>query len=338
MKYLITGGLGFIASNMIRYLFRKYPDCKILNVDKVSYCSNVDNLKGIAGKFDYSFSKTDIADPYIGQVIKEFNPDVVINAAAETHVDRSIRNPRAFLDADIVGVFNLILHSLKNDVKRFIHISTDEVYGPIEKGTCSEDAQLNPTSPYAASKAAGDLLLLSYVKTYGFPAIIVRPCNNYGRFQYPEKLIPMTITRMLQNEKIILHGKGAEIREYIYVDDCCRAIDLVEKGGNIGNIYNIGSGERINNLNVIKRVVHSMYGALDVESFLNRTPNRPGNDQRYAINSKKLTDELGDYLTTTFQNGAKFTTDWYINNKPWWDSLDVDLSANIYHNNREYLR
>lgn len=337
-RYMITGGLGFIGSNLIHYLFRQYPDCKILNVDKEAYCSNHENLKGIIGKYDYTFSKTDIADPYIATLILEFKPDVIINAAAQTHVDRSIRNPKEFIDTDINGVFNLVFHSMKLGVERFIHFSTDEVFGPILKGEYKETDKLNPTSPYAASKAAGDLLLLSYIKTYGFPAILVRPCNNYGPRQYLEKLIPMVITQLLQDKKVILHGEGKEIREWIYVEDCCKAVDNIIQNGTIGEIYNIGSGERINNVTVIKKIINTLFGRVhDLDTFIKRVQNRPGNDKRYSINSSKVKNECGEYLTTRFDLGCKVTTDWYIKNKSWWSNLNVDLSSNIYENSL-YLR
>jgi dTDP-glucose 4,6-dehydratase len=310
MRYLITGGCGFIGSNYIRHIMKKHPDCEIYNIDKLTYAGNIDNLpKGIETIVQ------DIGDPGVYRTIKSFKPDVIVNFAAQTHVDRSVRYPMEFIETDINGVFNLVYHSMKLGIERFVHISTDEVYGPIAKhfgrweddktyvewsNEATETAPLNPTSPYAASKAAGDLLMLSYIKTYDFPAIIVRPCNNYGPRQYPEKLIPMIITQLLQNKKILLHGEGREIREWLYVDDCCRAIDNIVEKGKIGEIYNVGSGDRINNINIIRHVIQAMYGKVDgIDEFIHRVPNRPGNDKRYAI--------------------------------------DVDLSSNIYSEDK-YLR
>lgn len=349
MNYLITGGCGFIGSNYIRHIQKRHDNCKILNVDKLTYAGTLENLKGL----DVETVVMDIVDPGIHSVLQKFKPDVIVNFAAQTHVDRSVRYPMEFIETDVKGVFNLVYHSMKLGIEKFIHISTDEVYGPIlvDKGyweddktwveghnQASETCPLNPTSPYAASKAAGDLLMLSYMKTYGFPAIIVRPCNNYGPRQYPEKLIPMVATQLLQNKKIILHGEGKEIREWIYVDDCCRAIDNIVGKGRIGEIYNIGSGERINNINVIRQIIQSMYGKVDgIDSFIHRVRNRPGNDKRYAINSNKVVKECGEYITANFKLGAKITADWYSRNQDWWKQLNVDLSSNLY-NGDKYLR
>ena len=348
MRYLITGGAGFIGSNYIRYLLRTQKDCEIYNIDKLTYAGNLANVpEGIETIVQ------DIGDAAIYQTIKGFKPDVIVNFAAQTHVDRSVRYPMEFIDTDINGVFNLVYHSMKLGVERFVHISTDEVYGPIipDEGYWEDDRTwvegpseahegfpLNPTSPYAASKAAGDLLMLSYVKTYDFPAIIIRPCNNYGPRQYPEKLIPMVITQLLQNKKIILHGEGKEIREWIYVDDCCRAIDNIVRKGQIGEIYNVGSGDRINNINIIRYIIDATFGKLDgIDTFIKRVKNRPGNDKRYAINSEKVIKECGEYITADFKLGAKITADWYTLHQSWWQELNVDLSSNLYSEDK-YLR
>jgi len=349
MRYLITGGAGFIGSNYIRYLLRTRKDCEIYNIDKLTYAGNLANVpEGVETIVQ------DIGDAAVYQTIKGFKPDVIVNFAAQTHVDRSVRYPMEFINTDINGVFNLVYHSMKLGVKRFVHISTDEVYGPIEKikGKWSDGGKsytpypteadehfpLNPTSPYAASKAAGDLLMLSYVKTYGFPAIIIRPCNNYGPRQYPEKLIPMVITQLLQDKKIILHGEGKEIREWIYVDDCCRAIDNIVQKGRVGEIYNVGSDDRINNINIIRQIIEATFGRLDgIDTFIKRVKNRPGNDKRYAIDSSKVFKECGEYLAVDFKLGAKVTAAWYTLHQDWWRELNVDLSSNLYDEDK-YLR
>lgn len=333
MKYLITGGCGFIGSNYIRYILNKHKDCDILNIDKLTYAGNMENIEGL----DIRTKVMDIGDSAIYLTIKNYKPDVIVNFAAQTHVDRSVRYPMEFIDTDVKGLFNMVYHAMKLGVERFVHISTDEVYGPME-ADAYEGCALNPTSPYAASKAAGDLIMLSYVKTYNFPAVIIRPCNNYGPYQYPEKLIPMIITQLLQNKPILLHGEGKEIREWLYVEDCCRAIDNIVEKGRIGEIYNVGSGDRINNINIIRQIIQAAYGKVDgIDSFIKCVPNRPGNDKRYAINSTRVVKECGEYVTTNFKMGAKITTDWYTKNRLWWKNLNVDLSSNIY-DEEKYLR
>lgn len=333
MKYLITGGCGFIGSNYIRYILNKHKDCDILNIDKLTYAGNMENIEGL----DIRTKVMDIGDSAIYLTIKNYKPDVIVNFAAQTHVDRSVRYPMEFIDTDVKGLFNMVYHAMKLGVERFVHISTDEVYGPME-ADAYEGCALNPTSPYAASKAAGDLIMLSYVKTYNFPAVIIRPCNNYGPYQYPEKLIPMIITQLLQNKPILLHGEGKEIREWLYVEDCCRAIDNIVEKGRIGEIYNVGSGDRINNINIIRQIIQAAYGKVDgIDSFIKCVPNRPGNDKRYAINSTRVVRECGEYITTNFKMGAKITTDWYTKNRLWWKNLNVDLSSNIY-DEEKYLR
>ena len=335
MRYLITGGYGFIGSHYIKHLKNTYPDCEVLNIDNLTYAGNKDNLKDI----DCETWQIDIAAPMIPKVLEGFKPDVVVNFAACTHVDRSIRYPREFLETDVMGLFNLVYHSMKCGVERFVHVSTDEVYGPTRVKEFCEVDKLDPTSPYAASKASGDLLMMSYIKTYKFPAIIVRPCNNYGPNQYPEKLIPMAVTRLLQSKPILLHGEGKEVREWIHVYDCCRAIDNVVNKGTIGEIYNIGSGIRHNNINVIKRIVQSFFGTIrDMDQHIKVVPNRPGNDSRYAIDSSKICADCGEYLTVDFVMGIPLTVQWYTQNVDWWKKLDVDLESNLYTDGDHYLR
>jgi len=339
---LVTGGAGFIGSHFIDLLF-KNTNCNIVCVDKLTYAGNMKNIEASL-KNGLKFYQEDIADFIIEKIINENKIDVVVNFAAQTHVDRSIHNPREFLETDIMGVFNLVQCCIRQDIERFIHISTDEVYGSLLPNSFyspfCENTYLDPTSPYSASKACADLLLMSYYKTYSFPVIIVRPCNNYGPRQYPEKLIPMAITRLLQNEKIILHGEGREIREWIYVKDCCDAILKVLNFSRVGEIYNIGSGFILKNIDVIRRIILSICGDVDIKdlNFIEKVQNRPGNDLMYLIDSTKIHEELYDgidsYLKTTFYIGLRETINWYKENLSFWEGLDI--SSN-YHN-KDYIR
>jgi len=375
MNILVTGGAGFMGSHFLKLLMSK-PFETISCVDKLTYAGNRDNIDGLIER-DLSFYQMDIIDSRIGRILEDEQIDTIVNFAAETHVDRSICDPKAFLETDVMGLFNLVSCSMKAGVKRFIHISTDEVYGPISEtkmvpddyldedcyggmhlvpsekeivNEATETYPLNPTSPYSASKASADLLLQAYYKTYGFPVIIVRPCNNYGPNQYPEKLIPMAITRLLQKKKILLHGEGKEVREWIYVEDCVKAIERIMLDGKIGEIYNVGSGLKRPNERIIRRVIlfalfpKGYCMAHDEEDVLfdewtERLLNRPGNDLRYAINNEKIHKELfyGDvsYLQTEFEEGLEKMVDWYRNNPNFWK--EVDLQANIYQEG-EYLR
>ena len=335
MKILVTGGAGFIGSNFIKFLVKNgHKD--IIVVDKLTYAGNLDNLKGYENKV--IFYQVGIEEEIIKSILSTHKPEVIVNFAAMTHVDRSINNPKAFLETDVLGLYNLVYWSIKLNIPKVIHISTDEVYGDSYKNEALEDFPLKPNSPYSASKASGDLLLRSYYKTYGLPVVIVRPSNNYGPNQYPEKLIPMAITRLIDGKKILLHGNGREIREWVYVEDCCRAIYNVMLKGSVGEIYNIGSRERINNLMVIKQIIDSFGYGSDYSNFIQIVPNRPGNDKRYAINSNKLKNEIGDYLTVRFKEGIQMTIDWYKKNEWWWRKLNVNLDSNIYKENDEYLR
>jgi len=348
MKVLVTGGCGFMGSHFIKQIIDKH---EVVCVDKMTYAGNIKNLEGHMDKLKhfYPFNIATLTPDFFD--LGKF--DVVANFAAETHVDRSIRDPKAFLETDVMGLFNLVYHSMKAGIKKFVHISTDEVYGPIPCDSAQymklisgefidqadETFPLNPTSPYSASKASGDLLLQAYRKTYNFPVVIVRPCNNYGPNQYPEKLIPMAITRLLQDKKVILHGEGKEVREWIYVEDCVKAIEAIMDYGKIGEIYNLGSGDRKTNRNVVQKIIIEMelgYWGNSVEEV----SNRPGNDQRYAINSSKLVDFMGwdsDYFyINDFEEGLEKTIKWYKDNEGWWNNVSLD--DNVYKDNEEYLR
>lgn len=345
MSILVTGGAGFIGSNFLGLLSETYPNDGLVCVDKLTYAGNIDNIRYLING-GMHFYQADIATPDMDRILMWHNPEIVINFAAETHVDRSIREPEAFIKADILGVFNLVYFCMKYKVKKFIHISTDEVYGPMPAysncyAEADESSILNPTSPYSASKAAADLLLLSYYKTYNFPLVIVRPCNNYGPRQYPEKLIPMVITRLLQDKKILMHGEGREVREWIYVEDCCKAIKGVMDKGKIGEIYNIGSGDRKSNLNVVREILDGMHIESPYNDNIEFVKNRPGNDARYAINSRKIMGLFGKegshFSITNFAKGLFDTISWYMMMPDFWSN--VDLEANIYDEKEgKYLR
>lgn len=322
MKILVTGGLGFIGSNFIRYMINKYKDIEIINVDSMSYGANPDNLKDIKDE-RYKFIKGDIADyELMSRLVKDI--DVIVNFAAETHVDRSISNPEKFIHSNFLGVFTILESVRKNNTNvRLIHISTDEVYGSIDKGSFKENDRLEPSSPYSATKASADLLILSYIKTYKIKASILRSCNNYGPYQFPEKLIPKTIIRLLNNLKVPIYGSGKNRREWIYVEDFVRAIELIiNKGEN--NVYNVSTNEEKENLEVVKTIL-KMLGK--DESYIEFVENRPGHDFRYSIDSTKIR-ELGWKPKYSFEEGIKLTVEWYKNNGWWWKPL-IEKNKNI---------
>lgn len=282
MKVLVTGGLGFIGSNFIRYTLNKYSDVEVINVDALKYGSNPNNLRDVESDERYSFVKGDISDyELMSKLVKDV--DIVVNFAAESHVDRSISNPYSFLQSNVIGVFTILEAIRKNNPDaKLIHVSTGEVYGDIIKGSFKEEDRLKPSSPYSASKAAADVFVLAYVRTYGLHAMITRCTNNYGPYQFPEKLIPKTIIRASMNLKVPIYGTGKNVRDWIYVLDHCEAIDLVMREGEKGEIYNISSGEEKTNLEVVKTILDLM-GKDD--SLIEFVEDRPGHDLRYSLDS-----------------------------------------------------
>jgi len=312
MKILVTGGMGFMGSNFIRHLLKKYKTYRIINLDRLTYAGNPDNLKDIKTP-RYQFIKGDITNPKIvNQLVKRV--DVVINYAAETHVDRSILEPDAFIKTDIIGVYNL-LEACKNfGIKKYIQVGTDEVYGSVKYGAAKEEAPFKPNSPYSASKAGADHLLRAYFVTFALPAIRTNACNNYGPYQYPEKLIPLFITNLLENKKIPLYGRGNQIREWIYVLDHCRAIDFLMHRGKVGEAYNIGTGERKKNIEVTLTILKELG---EEKEMIEYVKDRAGHDLRYALNSEKL-KKLGWKPLVRFEEGIKKTVKWYKENKDWW--------------------
>lgn len=316
MKYLVTGGAGFIGSNFIRYLLSSYPDCEVINFDKLTYAGNLENLSDIANDHRYSFVKGDICDAKAVEKVVGWlgGSDAVVNFAAETHVDRSIVSAGSFVQTDVYGTYILLEAVKKFKIARYLHISTDEVYGSIDKGSFTEDSALSPNSPYAASKAGGDLLVRSYFKTYDLPVIITRSSNNYGPYQYPEKVIPLFITNALQKEKLPLYGDGKNVRDWLYVEDNCAAIDLVLQKGKDGEIYNIGGESERQNIEITKLILKELGKTEDLIEFVK---DRPGHDRRYSLDCTKV-KKLGWKPKTGFDDGLKRTIAWYRDNKDWW--------------------
>ena len=323
-KIIVTGGLGFIGSNLIDLLINK--NYYVINIDKVTYSSNYYNVKEYKNSKKYKFIKCDIKDRKLKKIIHEYKPIGIFNLAAETHVDRSIDNPDSFIQSNIVGVFNLLEcfkeYSKKNKSK-LIHISTDEVYGDIHTGRSSENYPYQPSSPYAASKAASDHLVSSYIRTYNMPAIITNCSNNYGPKQHPEKLVPKLIYNILNNKPLPIYGKGTNSREWIYVKDHCEALIKVFTKGKIGEFYNIGSNKNLNNLQVTKELINVSKNRINIGKKVKIlfVKDRPGHDIRYALNSNKIKKKLGWKPRTNFRQGIKLTFEWYYKNKRYYKSL-----------------
>jgi dTDP-glucose 4,6-dehydratase len=328
MTLFITGGCGFIGANFIRYYIRKHPRDKVINIDKLTYAGNLENLKGLIKHKNFHFMKADICNaPLMKKLFKKFSPDTVINFAAETHVDRSIDAPDPFLKTNFLGVGVLLNLCHKLRIKKFLQISTDEVYGSIKKGSFRETSSLNPSSPYAASKAGADNLVMAYKTTYNLPVIITRTTNNYGPYQFPEKLIPLVILNALNGKKIPVYGNGRNIRDWIYVDDNCAAIDRILHKGKIGEIYNIAGKNEIPNIQVIKTTLR----ILNVdESLITYVKDRPGHDQRYSLSINKIKKDLGWQPQISFRNGIKKTIAWYMKNKPWLKNTQSGVYRSFY--------
>ncbi len=317
MRILVTGGAGFIGSNFIRYLLGKYPDYEITNLDKLTYSGNLENLRDVEKNPNYRFIKGDIRDKKVVDSVVKERVDTILNFAAESHVDRSILEPESFIRTDIYGTYTLLEAARRYKINRYIQISTDEVYGSIEKGSFKETDPLNPSSPYAASKASADLLCLSYFTTYKLPMIITRSSNNYGHYQFPEKLIPLFITNALENKLLPLYGDGMNVRDWLYALDNCRAIDLILHKGEIGEIYNVGADNERTNIEITKSVLKILGKS---EDLIRKVKDRPGHDRRYSLDSSKIR-KLGWEPEHNFEKALKETVDWYRNNESWWKRL-----------------
>ena len=320
MKIVVTGGAGFIGSNFIYYMLDKYKDYKIICIDKLTYAGNLSTLSEAMKNQNFKFIKADICDiEKIDTVFKEEEPNIVVNFAAESHVDRSISNPEVFLETNIRGTFVLLECCKKYNVKRYHQISTDEVYGdlPLDRPDLSftEKSPLRPSSPYSVSKTSADLLVLSYFRTYKLPVTISRCSNNYGPYHFPEKLIPLIIIKALKNQRLPIYGDGKNVRDWIYVKDHCKAIDLILHKGKIGEVYNVGGNSEKSNLEVVKTILNILGKS---EKLIEFVPDRLGHDRRYAINDYKIESELGFKRDVTFEQGIEKTINWFLHNEKWW--------------------
>jgi len=333
MKVLIAGGAGFMGSNMIHYLLKNYNDIEVVNFDFLTYAGNLENLSDIQNDPRYTFVKGNIVDEKSVNDVVSKGIDLIINYAAETHVDRSIMEPRTFIDTNIYGVYTLLEAVKKHKIPRMIQISTDEVYGAVMEGESDEKSQFEPRSPYSASKAAGDHLCHSYHVTFGVPVIVTHSVNFYGPYQFPEKLIPLFTCNLMDGKKVPVYGDGMQIREWIFTEDHCRAIDLISQKGNVGEAYNIGTGYRVPNLDVTQRLLE-LTGCDD--SQIEYVKDRVGHDRRYALNSQKLRMELGWEPKTSFEEGLAKTVEWYKTNQSWVNRCRSGEYANYY--DKQYIK
>lgn len=321
MTLLVTGGCGFIGSCFITYLLRKYPDLRIVNLDAMTYAAHPESAERLAQLGErYQFVKEDISSPRIGEILQHYDIGSVVNFAAETHVDRSILDPAAFVQTNVLGVQNLLTWTRKLGNIRFVHVSTDEVYGTLapEQAAVTEEYNLDPNSPYAASKASADLIALASARTYGQEVLITRCTNNYGPYQFPEKLIPLVIANAIENLPVPVYGDGQQVRDWIYVEDHCRAIDLVLHNGKRGEVYNVSAKEERRNLEVVKKILDLLGKP---HSLIHFVGDRPAHDRRYALNADKIRRELQWEPKSTFDQGLELTVSWYVNHEAWWKSI-----------------
>ncbi|MCE5342993.1 MAG: dTDP-glucose 4,6-dehydratase [Eubacteriales bacterium] len=338
MTIIVTGGAGFIGGNFIYYQLKHYPQDRIVCLDSLTYAGNLKTLEGAMKSDHFCFVKCDVADrEAVFALFEEEKPDIVVNFAAESHVDRSVENPEIFLKTNIMGTQVLMDACRKYGILRFHQVGTDEVYGdlPLDRPDLffSEDSPLHTSSPYSASKAAADLLVLAYSRTFGLPVSITRCSNNYGPYHFPEKLIPLIITRALADESLPVYGTGENIRDWLYVEDHCSAIDLVMRKGREGEVYNIGAHNERNNLQVVKTILSALGKP---ESLIRFVKDRPGHDRRYAIDPTKIQNELGWEAQTDFDTGIRKTVQWYLDHQSWWKEILAgdyrDYYAQMYAN------
>ena len=323
MKILVTGGAGFIGGNFVHYMVNKYPEDEIVNLDLLTYAGNLETLKPVENKPNYRFIRGDIADrKFIMDLFEKEKFDVVINFAAESHVDRSISDPGIFVVTNVLGTQVLLDASRAYGVKRFHQVSTDEVYGdlPLDRPDLffTETTPLHTSSPYSSSKASADLFVMAYYRTFKLPVTISRCSNNYGPYQFPEKLIPLMISRALANEELPVYGKGENVRDWLHVLDHCVAIDLIVRNGKVGEVYNVGGHNERTNLEVVKTILRALGKP---ESLIKYVTDRPGHDMRYAIDPTKIETELGWKPTYTFDTGIEMTIKWYLENREWWENI-----------------
>ena len=332
MTLIITGGAGFIGSNFIFYMMKKHPDYRIICLDKLTYAGNLSTLAPVMDKPNFRFVKMDICDrDAVYGLFEEEHPDVVVNFAAESHVDRSILNPEIFLETNIIGTSVLMDACRKYGIERYHQVSTDEVYGdlPLDRPDLffTEKTPLHTSSPYSSSKAGADLLVGAYHRTYGLPCTISRCSNNYGPYQFPEKLIPLMMMNALEDKPLPVYGDGKNVRDWLYVEDHCKAIDLIIHKGTVGEIYNIGGHNEMANIDIVKLILKELGKP---ESLITYVKDRKGHDRRYAIDPAKIHQELGWLPETKFADGIKKTIRWYLDNKPWWQEIVSGEYQNYY--------
>lgn len=323
MTVIVTGGAGFIGSNFVFYMMKKYPDYRIVCLDKLTYAGNLSTLEPVMEKPNFRFVKADICDrETVYRLFEEEKPDIIVNFAAESHVDRSIENPSVFLETNIIGTSVLLDACRKYGIKRYHQVSTDEVYGdlPLDRPDLffTEETPVKTSSPYSSSKASADLLVLSYNRTYGLPVTVSRCSNNYGPYHFPEKLIPLMIVNALGNKPLPVYGKGDNVRDWLYVEDHCKAIDLIIHNGKNGEVYNIGGHNEMKNIDIVKIICRELGKP---ESLITYVADRKGHDMRYAIDPTKIYNELGWVPETKFADGIKKTIQWYLDNKKWWEVI-----------------
>ncbi|GGH33339.1 dTDP-glucose 4,6-dehydratase [Paenibacillus segetis] len=332
MKLLVTGGAGFIGSNFVLYMLKQHPDYQIVNVDALTYAGNLENLKSIKHESNYTFVKADITDANAIEELFIQGVDVVVNFAAESHVDRSILDPEVFVKTNVLGTQVLLDASRRHKVGKFLQVSTDEVYGTLgQTGLFSEQTPLAPNSPYSASKAGGDLMVRAYHETFGLPVNITRCSNNYGPYQFPEKLIPLMISKALGDEPLPVYGDGLNIRDWLYVEDHCHAIDLVIHQGRNGEVYNIGGNNERTNIHIVQAILEELGKP---QSLITYVPDRLGHDRRYGIDPSKVMDELGWKPKYSFEIGIKETISWFLEHQDWW--MRIQTGEYKEYNSKQY--
>ena len=332
MKIIVTGGAGFIGGNFVHYMIKKYPDYQIICLDKLTYAGNLETLESVMDNSHFTFVKGDIADrEFVYGLFEKEKPDIIVNFAAESHVDRSITDPGIFLQTNVIGTGVLLDACRVYGIKRYHQVSTDEVYGdlPLSRPDLffTETTPLHTSSPYSASKASADLLVLAYHRTFGLPVTISRCSNNYGPYHFPEKLIPLMIANCLNDKPLPVYGKGENVRDWLYVEDHCAAIDLIIHDGKVGEVYNIGGHKERTNLQVVETIIDALGKSRDLIKYVT---DRPGHDMRYAIDPTKIHDELGWEPKTKFDDGIKKTIQWYLDNKEWWEKIISGEYQNYY--------
>ena len=339
MNIIVTGGAGFIGSNFVFHMLKKYPDYRIICLDKLTYAGNLSTLAPVMDNPNFRFVKADICDrEAVDKLFEEEHPDIVVNFAAESHVDRSIEDPGIFLQTNIIGTSVLMDACRKYGIQRYHQVSTDEVYGdlPLDRPDLffTEETPIHTSSPYSSSKAAADLLVLAYHRTYGLPVTISRCSNNYGPYHFPEKLIPLMIANALADKPLPVYGEGLNVRDWLYVEDHCKAIDMVANGGKVGEVYNVGGHNERPNIFIVKTIINQLHDRLQdegiSEDLIKHVADRLGHDRRYGIDPTKIKNDLGWYPETPFEKGIVLTIDWYLNHQEWMDHVTSGDYQNYY--------